>query len=170
MRTILETDRLILREFVLDDLPAFYRLVSDPVITRYTGDCAASIEEVARGMDERIFRHYRERGYARWAVILKSTRAIIGFAGLKYLDDLNEVDLGYRFLPGYWGQGLATEAARAVVDYGFRVLKLPRIIGICDLENTASLRVLEKAGLKFEKQTDYAGQAVAWYAIDTPMS
>src|SRR5205823_10738173 len=95
----------------------------------------------------------------------KPTGEVIGFAGLKYLDDVNEVDLGYRFFKEHWGKGLATEASKPVVAYGFEVLRLHRIVGIADIENKASIRVLEKVGFRFEKFTtyrDHKSPGTAW--------
>lgn len=165
MRNILETERLLLREFVLDDVENFFRMVSDPDVTRHTGDGAKTIEEARKGLEERVFQDYQKHGYGRWAAVFKPAGVVIGFAGLKYLDDVGEVDLGYRFFKENWGKGLATEAARAVVAYGFDTLYLQRIIGIADIENLASIRVLEKAGFTFEKFTTYRGHEVAWYAV-----
>lgn len=165
MKPILQTDRLLLREFVLDDLEAFFRLVSDPDVTRYTGDGGKTLEEARIGLQERLFQDYRKHGYGRWAVVYQSTGKVIGFAGLKYLDDVGEVDLGYRFFKEHWGQGLATEASRAVLAYGFDVLRLQRIIGIADIDNKASIRVLEKVGFRFEKFTTYQDHEVAWYVL-----
>lgn len=163
---IIETDRLLLRAFSPDDAPAFYRLNSNPDVVRYTGgDGLGSVEEARQGICERILRDYATHGFGRWAMIDKATREPIGFAGLKHLDDLNEVDLGYRLLPEYWGRGLATEAARACIAYGFDVLRLPRIIGLVDPPNLASVRVLEKSGFVFEKLVEYRLQRVSQYVI-----
>lgn len=166
MKTILETDRLLLREFVMDDVDDFFRMVSDPAVTRYTGDGGKTLEEARKGLEERLFQDYRKYGYGRWAAVCKLTGKVIGFAGLKYLDDVGEVDLGYRFFKEHWGIGLATEASRAILGYGFGALRLQRIIGIADIENKASIRVLEKVGFKFEKFTTYRGHEVAWYILE----
>lgn len=167
MKVILETDRLLLREFIVADVPAFFRMISDPQVIRYTGDWANTLEEARRGLEERVFEDYRRHGYGRWAVVYKPVGKVIGFAGLKYLDDVSEVDLGYRFFPEYWGLGLATEASRAVLAYGFETLQLSRIVGIALVENQASIRVLEKVGFRFEKFTSYQGYEVAWYGLET---
>ena len=166
MKTILETDRLLLREFVMDDVEDFFKMVSDPDVTRYTSDGGKTLEEARKGLEERLFQDYRKYGYGRWAAVYKPTGKVIGFAGLKYLDDVNEVDLGYRFFKEYWGKGLATEASRAVLAYGVDNLQLRRIIGIADIENKASIRVLEKVGFTFEKFTTYRDHEVAWYVIE----
>lgn len=163
---ILETERLVLREFVLDDLPEFFRMVSDPDVTRYTGDGCKSLEEARQGMIDRPLRDYRVHGFGRWAVVFKPTGKVIGFAGLKYLEESKEVDLGYRFFKEYWGQGIATEAARVVLDYGVNVLKLPRIVAAADVENKASIHVIEKLGMKFKKITTDGEFKVANYACE----
>ena len=87
--------------------------------------------------------------YGRFAVELKSTGKFIGFAGLKYLPELDEVDLGYRFIKAEWGKGYATEAAKACIDFGFNQLKLSSIIALTLPENTASIRVPEKLNFEY---------------------
>src|SRR4051794_9711124 len=119
-RIILETQRLLLREFDEDDAEAFYLLGSDPAVTRYTGDGGLRDTEHAREiLRTHPLADYRKYGFGRWACVLKESGAVIGFAGLKYLEDLKEVDVGYRLLPASWGRGLATEASRAALDHGF---------------------------------------------------
>lgn len=182
MQPILETERLWLRALSLDDAPALFAMKKDQESVRFTGgDCLTSVEEARREICERVLPDYARHGFGRWAVILKDkpgehfagerssrghSELLIGVAGLKRLDELGEVDIGYRLLPRFWGRGLATEAARAAIDYGFRVLKLPRIIGLVDAPHAASIRVLEKCGLVFEKVVEYRGQEVLQYKID----
>lgn len=166
MKIMLETERLLLREFTLDDAEDFLRMISDPDVTRFTGDGGKTLEEARKGLVERVFRDYEVRGYGRWAVVEKFTGKVIGFAGLKYLDEVGEVDLGYRFFKEHWGKGFATESSRAILVYGVETLQLRRIIGIADIGNTASIRVLEKVGFKFEKFTTYRDHEVAWYAFE----
>ncbi|MEY2538409.1 MAG: hypothetical protein QOG67_2149 [Verrucomicrobiota bacterium] len=164
---ILETERLILREYAEDDVEAFYRLNSDPEVMRYTGDDMLSDIDHAR---EILLAHpitdYRKHGFGRWACLLKSDGQKIGFAGLKYLEERKEVDLGYRLLPAYWGQGFATEASGAVIRYGFDQLGLHRVIGLARPENTASVRVLEKVGMRFVNMTQHRSWMMARYVID----
>ncbi len=171
MPTTLETDRLLLREFTLDDVDAFFQLCTDPEVTRYTGDGrSATFEEVRGYLLNAPIADYAKHGFGRLACVLKSSGQVIGFAGLKYLDDLGEVDVGYRFLPAYWGIGLATEASRAVLEDGFTRLKLARVLGLVDPENIASVGVLEKLGLTFVEVIEYRSLPVAKYAIDAPQS
>jgi ribosomal-protein-alanine N-acetyltransferase len=165
---ILETQRLLLREFTLDDAPAFLRMCTDPEITRYTGDpgTMTTLDDARAGLLARPIADYARHGFGRLACVLKASNEVIGFAGLEYLDDLGEVDIGYRFFPEYWGQGLATEAAFPLLDDGFTRLKLPRILGLVHPENAASVRILQKLGMAYVETFEYFGCRTAKYVID----
>ncbi len=170
-KRILETERMLLREFDEDDVAVFYTLGSDPTIIRYTGDPAGgltSLEHTREVLRSRPLADYQKHGFGRWACVLRASNEVIGFAGLKHLDDLNEVDIGYRLLPAHWNLGLATEASRAVIDFGFTRLGLARIIGLADPENAASIRVLKKIGMKYCSAILYQGHCVAKYVIEAP--
>jgi [ribosomal protein S5]-alanine N-acetyltransferase len=170
-KQILETERLLLREFDEDDIAAFFVLGSDPAIIRYTGDPGGGFKGIEQALDclrTRPMTDYQKYGFGRWACVLKARGSVIGFVGLKHLDDLGEVDLGYRFMPAHWGQGYATEASRATLDYGFARLGMTRIIGLVYPKNAASARVLQKVGLAFVGMIEYRGDNLAKYAIDAP--
>ena len=167
MKVILETDRLLLRQYVEEDAEAFFRLNTDPDVLRFVPDQPLlSVEQARQLLIDHPIADYRKHGFGRGPCILKSTGEQIGFAGLKYLEELGEVDVAYRLLPAYWGQGLATEAARASVRYGFAELGLRRIIGLVMPENTASARVLEKAGLHYAGTASFWGHQFSKYVID----
>ena len=167
MSVILETDRLVLREFTLDDAEAFFLLNSDPEVLRYTGDPGVrDLAEARQVLLERPIADYRKHGYGRWACVEKATGELIGFVGLKYLDELRDVDLGYRFRPAWWGRGLATEASRPVLEYGFQTLALPHILGLVNPEHSRSVRVLTKLGFRDDGLMEYFGQQMARYVID----
>lgn len=142
-----ETHRLTHRAFEPDDADVFYRLNSHPDVMRYTCEDMLPSEAAARRaiLD---YPDFREHGFGRWACVLKSTGQVIGFCGLKYLPEFDSVDVGYRFFPEYWGQGIATEACHASVAFGFSELNLPIILGFVKAENRASRRVLEKVGFR----------------------
>ena len=108
---------------------------------------------------------YRKYGFGRGACILKSTGEQIGFAGLKYLQELDEVDVAYRLMPTHWGQGLVTEAALASVRFGFADLGLKQIIGLVMPESIASRRVLEKTGLRYTETVTLWGHQFSKYVI-----
>lgn len=161
---IVETDRLLIRESVEEDAEAFFAWSSDPEVMRHTGEpLAASVEEVRQKI--RAYPDYRERGYGRWAVVYKPDDLVVGFNGLKYLPELDEVDLGYRLRSDYWGLGIATESSLAVVRYGFESLGLDRIIGLVLPENAASIRVLEKVGMRCEGMVEYLGDQVQRWVL-----
>lgn len=166
MKTILETERLLLREYEEADAEAFLALNSNPDVMRFTGDAPlVSLEQARSVLLEHPIADYRVHGYGRWACALRESGEVIGFAGLKYLPEKSEVDLGYRFLPTYWGRGLATEACKATIAYGFDTLELKQITALVRPENAASIRVLEKCGLTFSGMVQYLGRDVARYFI-----
>src|ERR1700676_2232381 len=121
---VLETERLWLREYVPEDAEAVFELGSNPVVQHYTGDpCFTSVEEAKTVLCEHPIADYRKYGFGRWAIVVKTNAKVVGMAGLKYLAEWREVDLGYRLLPAYWCLGLATEASQASLQYGFQTLK-----------------------------------------------
>lgn len=166
MKLILETDRLLLREFVEEDAQAFFKLNSDPEVLRFVPDKPLlNVEQARQLLVDHPIADYRKYGFGRGACILKSTGEQIGFAGLKYLEELGEVDVACRLLPIYWGQGFATEAARASVHFGFAHLGLKRIIGLAMPKNIASVRVLEKTGLRYAEMATFWGHEFSKYVI-----
>ena len=149
---ILETPRLILREFVPADADALACVISDPETMRFYPvpyDRAGVEEWIARNR-----RRYAEHGHGLWAMILKSTHELIGDCGLtiQSVDGANEVEIGYHVRRDHWGQGLATEAARSCRDYGFRRLPVTRLVSIIRTENIPSRRVAEKNGMTLWKE------------------
>jgi len=158
-RTGPETERLEHRAFTLEDASAFFAINGNSEVMRLTGEPLVPSLDAAR---EAIayYSDFETVGYGRWACVLKETKAVIGFCGLKYLTDLNVVDVGYRFLPEYWGQGFATEACVAGLDFGFTTLYLEEIVGLVLPDNVASIRVLEKAGMQPDGDFMYDGMSV----------
>lgn len=150
---VIETDRLLIRRFSLDDAEAYWPLVSNPDVLRYTGEQAvASIAAVRDLLESRPLRDYQLYGYGRMACIDKHSGRLIGFSGLKYLDDMDETDVGYRFVPEAWGKGYATESAAAIMARQAAEFGLRRIIGLVEPANAGSVGVLKKLGLTFERR------------------
>ncbi|NNK90637.1 MAG: GNAT family N-acetyltransferase [Saprospiraceae bacterium] len=165
MEVLIETERLFLRDITLDDKEALFKLHSDPAVQKYTGEpVVESMEEIAKAIETRII-DYKKYGFGRWATILKSDKQFVGWAGLAYLPEFDEIDLGYRFLPEYWGMGIATEVSRAILNYGFEILNLKKIVAIALKENKASIRVMEKVGMEFYKIAPYeiGSKDAIWY-------
>ena len=165
MKTILETGRLILREFLQDDAHALFQLNSDPEVVRYTGDAPFADQDDA-GRFVQNYQDYEKNGYGRWAMIEKETGDFIGWCGLKFHPDTRETDIGFRLHKHYWNHGFATEAAKACLDYGFDELGLQSIIGRAMSENVASIRILEKIGLHYEQPFDFHGGPGVIYRAD----
>jgi ribosomal-protein-alanine N-acetyltransferase len=149
MKHIPETERLYMREFSLDDVATLYEMHQDPEIIRYTGDPLPwdSLEQTEKVLREILMPQY-EKKIGRWAVHLKSDDTFIGWCGLKDIGD--EIDLGYRYIQKYWGNGYASEAAKAVLEYGVQI-GLPNIVGRADAKNKASVKILGKIGLTFKE-------------------
>lgn len=163
----LHTPRLIIRPFTLDDIEPSYQMNLDTEVSKYTGDGGVLDKpELERRIKEDVMGDYHKHGYGRMAVEVKGGPSFIGFAGLKYLEDMGEVDIGFRFMSQYWGKGFATEAAQACIDFGFQHLGMKRIIGMVLPENGASIRVLEKCGLTFEKEIIEDGMLARVYALE----
>ena len=158
MDKVIDTGRLILRRFTPDDLEAFYQLVSRPEIIRYAqSKPLASVDEARDFMQAAPFHDYARYGYGRFACVWKETGAVIGFSGLKYVPEISDTELGYRFFPEFWGMGLATEAGRASIDFARSDLGLKRLVALVHPENVASANVLMKLGFSVEKQLRYSG-------------
>ena len=165
MNTVLETTRLLLRELDVNDAEDFYKLNLDPEVIKYTGNTAfKSIEEATKFLSE--YKDYKENGYGRWAVINKATERFIGWCGLKHGEIDNETDIGFRFFEEEWHNGYATESAAACIYYGFEKLNINRIIGRAIKENIASIKVLEKIGLQYERDTVFDGKEAIIYKIE----
>jgi RimJ/RimL family protein N-acetyltransferase len=148
----LRTERLLLREFMMADWPIVHRYQNDPLYLRYYPFDGHSEGEVQRFVQMLIdYQHVVPRRKFQLALEHQETGALIGNCGIRRKDANDfEADIGYELDPEYWGRGLATEAARAVVRYGFEDLGLHRISSWCVADNVGSARVQEKAGLKLE--------------------
>ncbi|VEH19173.1 anhydro-N-acetylmuramic acid kinase [Chryseobacterium nakagawai] len=165
MKKVLETDRLLLRELTIEDAYHFYELNANPNVIQYTGDSPFENEEEALIFLQN-YEDYSENGYGRWAVIDKSTTEFLGWCGLKYDIFKDETDIGFRFFERNWSKGLATESAAACLKYGFDQLHLEKIVGRAMAENIASIKVLQKLGLTFDKEFDFEGHKGVIYSIE----
>jgi RimJ/RimL family protein N-acetyltransferase len=162
---MIETERLHLRPFTIDDADCIYRLNLDPGVIKMTGDIPfESVQDATNFL--RAYDHYRKYGFGRWAVINRKDGEFVGWCGLKYTPEHDEVDVGFRFFRSAWNQGFATESARACVRHGFDKLNLPRVVGRAMKENIASVRVLEKIGMRFLDTFDFDGHDGVIYCIE----
>lgn len=154
-----------MRELDIHDSKSFYELNLNPKVIKYTGDKAFETIATAENFLKN-YKDYQVNGYGRWAVIDKSTNNFIGWCGLKYSQNLNETDIGFRFFEEYWSKGFATESAKACLQYGFEKLNLKTIIGRAMAENIASVKVLEKIGLQYLREFNFDGHKGVIYEID----
>ncbi len=160
---MIETERLLLRKFVPDDLDWLARMRADVEIMKYiTG--AQSRGQVAERLQQYIS-FYDDHNFGFWALVHKQHAQPIGWCGLHTLDNTPEIEVGYGIDIPYWRQGLTTEAAEASLRYGFEQAGLERIVAVADPQNMGSWGVMEKLGMKFEKLAHYYGGEVVYYAI-----
>ncbi|PKN92684.1 MAG: GNAT family N-acetyltransferase [Chloroflexi bacterium HGW-Chloroflexi-6] len=151
---ILETERLLLRRLVPEDLDALYTLYSDPIVRRYFPEGTLTLEETREELEWFLNGHPRHPELGLWAAILKETGQFIGRCGLLpwSIDDQFEIEIAYMLGKEYWGQGLASEAAQGIARYAHEQLGLTRLICLIDHDNAASIRVATKTGMTFEKE------------------
>jgi RimJ/RimL family protein N-acetyltransferase len=164
-----ETERLILRPFERSDAGAFLRLASDPQIIRFVGGTPLKdVAEAEAMLEKGPLLDYETHGYGRFACILKTTGDLVGFSGIKFIKEVQDTELGYRFWPELWGQGLATEAGRGSLEFAADI-GFDRVISLVDVENLASARVLQKLGFVREGKMDvsfwHKGGEVDLYGI-----
>jgi ribosomal-protein-alanine N-acetyltransferase len=168
MHVVFETPRLFLRRFTEADAPLIYRLNSDPEVVKYVHEPLLEIEEQAADiLIKNILPQYKIN-LGRWAIHTKTDYEFIGWCGLKYIEETGIIDLGYRLLKTAWGKGYATEAAQYTLIYGLRDLKIKLITGMAHVENIASIKVLEKSGMKFIKNEITSGIPVKTYTLSLP--
>ncbi|MBN2638382.1 MAG: GNAT family N-acetyltransferase [Bacteroidales bacterium] len=164
MKKRIETERLYLRELTPDDALYFYHLNLDAEVIRFTGDDSFKSVEEARIFLEN-YDQYKKYGFGRWAVIRKSDEEFLGWCGLKYSPESDEVDVGFRFFRKYWNLGYATESASASLEWGFQHLERNEIIARAMKGNTASIRVLEKTGMTYIRDFNFEGSPGVIYLI-----
>ncbi len=153
---ILETNRLILRRLVLEDIDALFALYSDPEIRRYFPEGTLTYEETKEELEWFLNGHPEHPELGLWATIHKETGQFIGRCGLLpwEIEEQDEVEIAYMIAKEFQGQGLATEAALAILQYGFEKLELSRLICLIDPKNIASQKVAQHIGMTLEKRVD----------------
>jgi len=156
MALILETKRLLLRHQVIEDLDGLWALYCNPEITKYIPDAPRSYEEAKEELEWFMNGHPKHPELGLWATIHKETGKFIGRCGLLpwTIEGQYDVEVAYTIAQEYWGQGLATEAAQGILEYGFEKLNLKRLICLIDPQNIASQRVAEKIGMTLEKKVN----------------
>lgn len=154
---ILETDRLILRTWVDEDLESMLAINQDPKVMEYFPSLQDL--EMTKNFIDKVNVHFENHGYSLYATVRKDTGEFIGFIGL-FTPEFEShftpaIEIGWRLSSNHWGQGFATEGAKAVLDYAFRELKIPEIVSFTAASNAKSIRVMQKIGLKHNEADDF---------------
>ena len=163
----LETARLRLRPFSLEDVENYYLgISSDADVMRYLPGGKPRQRSDAQWVVSYFMRHAELHGFGIWAVEEKASRRLIGHAGLEYIPGSEEVEIAYTLAKAYWGRGYATEAATEAIKFGFEAVNLAEIYGLAFLPNTASQKVMQKIGMESLGTTDrYYGELLACYRL-----
>jgi ribosomal-protein-alanine N-acetyltransferase len=167
---ILETDHLMLRRLLPDDLDSLYALYSDPQVRKYFPEGTLNYAETKDELDWFLNGHPQHPELGLWATIHKESGRFIGRCGLLpwNIDGRDEVEVAYLLAPEFWGRGLGTEAALGIARYGFEHLKLSRLICLIDHENQASIKVATKIGMHFEKEGQDDKGPFVLYSLSRP--
>ena len=173
----IETRRLRLRPMVLDDLEPLVRMFADPDVMRYLPTGEPRSEEETQVELDYMVDHWRQRGFGVWAVMLQDTGELAGYCGLQYLHEEpggvsaealqggTDVEVVAGLAKSYWRRGIAPEATRAALRYGFETLRLDRIVAAIHPDNDASRHILQSMGMQFDDTIRYYGDDVPHLVI-----
>lgn len=169
----IETERLLLREFLSSDAEGMFQLDSNPNVHKYVGKKPVTHIDESRAYIEFVQQQYNDIGIGRWAVVLKETNTFIGWSGIKFItttinNHQDFYEIGYRFIEEHWGKGYATEAGKAFIDYAFNEMKVKAIYAYADKENASSRNTLEKLGLKYVNSFMLDEEEEVWYELKNP--
>ncbi len=171
---MLQSERLYYRELLPTDDEAMFAMDSNPEVHTYLYDPVIHDIEQSRKVIDYVRQQYKDVGLGRMAVILKETNEFIGWAGLKLESNVNGYDkfydIGYRLMPQHWGKGYATEATHFFLDYAFTTIKVKKVNAYAFQDNGASVRVLEKCGLRRMENFVQDGVETIWFEIDNPQN
>ena len=166
--SLIETERLALRRLTMDDLDALAAIYRDPDVRRYIPEGTLTYAQTKEELEWIIDVYYGEYGFGLWATVHKETDEFIGRCGLLpwTIDGRSEVEVAYLLARRYWGRGLATEAARAILVYGFEELQFSRLISLIDPANVASVNVAVKIGMSLEREAEIDGEPTLVYSAE----
>jgi ribosomal-protein-alanine N-acetyltransferase len=164
--TMLLTERLRLRPLVSADVAALHRFYNDPEVRRYLWDNQQVTTEQVQDIVDQSQRCFAELGAGFFAIEMIDTPGeITGFCGYRRFEGSDQPELLYGILPEFWGQGFVTEAAKAVLDFGFRQCGMASVIAATDTPNQASVRVLQRLGMFFHERREYHGLDTVFYEL-----
>ncbi len=152
MEIIIETERLIIRKFIVDDADFMLKLLNTPNWLRFIGDRnVRTLEQAEQYLINGYIRSYQDFGFGFYVVSLKETQESIGICGIVKREGLEDVDIGFAFFQKFMGKGYGYESASAVLNYALNKLKIKRIVAIVDPENVVSIALIKKIGMQFER-------------------
>lgn len=157
--------RIGLRKFEKSDLEDLHLLLSDPAVSQMLPKGEPYSREESEAWYNGFQDHWSKNGFGVWVAERTSTKKFLGYCGLRVFPEFEEVEVLYSISKDHWGQGYASEAATASVDFGLNDLQLPKIIGLAKMNNSRSASVLQKAGLSFVKNTEVFGFFCRYYEI-----
>jgi [ribosomal protein S5]-alanine N-acetyltransferase len=165
---VLQIDGFAMRPLQAKDLDILAQIWVDPEVTRFLPSQGNPISK--KNTEKALLsflEHWQQRGYGVWAIEENNSQRMIGYCGLRYLDELSEVEVLYGLTKAYWGRGIATQAAQGAIAYGFNVANLNKLIAMSLPANLASRRVIEKAGLQYEKLIHMFDLDVLYYSAES---
>jgi ribosomal-protein-alanine N-acetyltransferase len=170
---MMETERLLIQNWELEDWLAFRPIATDPNVMRYITGGVPWPDDVIQAWVERQIDNARATGFCLWKLVDKTNGRLVGFCGLQFLGTTGEVEIGWWLASDCWGRGLATEAARQVLSCGFEAAGLKRIVAVARPENLASVNIMNKLGMQWEKDATsdelgmrYSGINLVFYSIE----
>jgi RimJ/RimL family protein N-acetyltransferase len=166
----LETERFLIRELSEQDVEGMFELDSNPNVHAFLGNEPIQTIGEALKYIQFVQQQYKAYGIGRWAIIDKASGDFVGWTGFKFITEpinnhINFYDIGYRLVERYWGKGVATETAKACLNYGFTQLNLREVYGMCHVDNKASKSVLQKCGLQLIEQFEYKNMPCFWLKV-----
>jgi ribosomal-protein-alanine N-acetyltransferase len=170
MKEPIETERLLLREFLPSDVEGMFELESNPNVHTYVGNKPITHIDQSLAYIEFVQQQYKDFGTGRRAVILKETNEFIGWSGIKFItNEINNhkdfYEIGYRFIEKHWGKGYATEAGKAFIDHAFNVMKVDAVYAYADPGNENSHKILAKIGLQYVNSFEHEEELHVWYEL-----
>lgn len=162
---MIETERLIIRKFTMNDLPRLIELRSDPEVYKYLGGTRMQNAEALEKRLQFYIDCYEKHGFGNCAMLWKETSEMFGWSGLQPLEETGETEVLYGMAKNFWRRGIGFECAQAWLEFGFTKTNIERIVAIAVPENTGSRRIMEKLGMRFEKIENHYGLDCKFYAI-----
>lgn len=152
MEIVIETPRLLLQKFIVEDAPFMLELLNTPLWIKFIGDRnVKTVAESEQYLLNGYIKSYQTHGFGFYKVVLRETNEAIGICGIIKRDYLEDADIGFAFLPQFLGKGYGFESASATLDYAQNALKIKRLVAIVNPENIISIGLIKKIGMQFEK-------------------